>query len=76
MNRIRDGNVIQFPPKLRDQSLERKLEIRRQSAAMTQWIDRMLEVDRMVASGAQSCGMSERAFRPYMEAELRKRGRL
>jgi hypothetical protein len=76
MNRVRDGTVIQFPPKMAEQSMARKLSVRQQAAAMLEWMDRLIDIDVKVARGAVRHGCSEAEFRPFVIAELKKRGRL
>jgi hypothetical protein len=76
MNRVRDGTVIQFPPRMAEQSMARKLSVRQQAAAMLEWMDRLIDIDVKVARGAARFGYSEAEFRPFVIAELKKRGRL
>jgi hypothetical protein len=76
MNRIRDGTVIQFPPKMAEQSLKRKLAIRAQSEGMLRWVDYMISVDRKIAEGAAELGITETEFRSHVHAALRRKGKL
>jgi hypothetical protein len=72
-----DGsNVVRFPPRMAEQSMARKLSVRQQAAAMLEWMDRLIDIDVMVARGAAKHGYSEAEFRPFVIAELKKRGRL
>jgi hypothetical protein len=70
-----DGsNIRKFPPKIAERSLDRKLAVRRQSAATTEWIDWLISVDLKVVQGAAELGMSEAEFRPFVHAALKRKG--
>jgi hypothetical protein len=75
----RDGprdNVLRFPPKIAERSLERKLAIRRQSTVATEWIDYFIALDRSMIAKAKECGWTEEHFRPFAIAALKREGRL
>jgi hypothetical protein len=76
MNGDDGSNVLKFPPKIAERSLERKLAIRQQSVKATEWIDHFIEVDRSMIAKAHECGWTEEHFRPYAIAALKKEGRL
>jgi hypothetical protein len=76
MNGDDGSNVLRFPPKIAERSLERKLAIRRQSAAATEWIDHFIALDRSMIEFARENGWTEEHFRPFALAALKRNGKL
>jgi hypothetical protein len=76
MDGVDGSNIVRFPPKIAERSMARKLSVRQQAAAALGWMDQLIDIDVKVARGAVRLGCSEAEFRPFVIAELRKRGRL
>jgi hypothetical protein len=72
----REGKVIPFPPKMRNQSLERKLAIERQSATALLWVRLMVQVDQDIIRDAERLGLTEAEFKPRVYREMQKLGKL
>jgi hypothetical protein len=76
MNGDDGSNVLRFPPKMAERSLERKLAIRAQSVRATEWIDHFIALDRSMIEFARENGWTEEHFRPYALAALKRKGKL
>jgi hypothetical protein len=76
MNGDDGSNVLKFPPRMAERSLERKLAIRRQSVRATEWIDHFIELDRSMIEFARENGWTEEHFRPFALAALKRKGKL
>ena len=72
----REGKVIPFPSRMRNQSIERKLAIERQAEVTLGWVRQMVEIDRLAERDARELGISVEEYRPVLHEAFRRRGKL